>query len=84
MIAANYQSVKKDFADFYAKVADKNETVIVSKDGGSDIVILRLDRYNELTKEERNKAYLEKIDRGIRQLEAGFGQNHDIIEVEDD
>ena len=84
MIAANYQSVKKDFADFYEKVADKNETVVVSKDGGNDIVILRLDRYNELTKEARNKAYLEKIDRGIRQLEAGFGKIHDIIEVEGD
>ena len=40
MIAANYQSVKKDFEDFYEKVADKNETVVVSKDGGNDIVNL--------------------------------------------
>lgn len=40
--------------------------------------------YEEMLKAKRNAEYLEKIDRGIAQLEAGKGQRHDLIEVSAD
>ncbi len=37
--------------------------------------------YEEMLKAKKNTEYLEKIDRGIAQLEAGKGQRHNLIEV---
>ncbi len=34
--------------------------------------------------DDKNTAYLEKIDEAIAQLEAGLGQQHDLIEVDED
>lgn len=49
-----------------------------------NMVILSLDKYNQLIKAARNAEYLAMIDRGIAQLEAGKGQLHELIEVEDE
>ena len=45
---------------------------------------MSLDRYNQLEKAARNAEYLAMIDRGITQLEAGKGQQHELIEVDDE
>lgn len=45
---------------------------------------MSLDRYNQLEKAARNAEYLAMIDRGIAQLEAGKGQQHELSEVEDE
>ena len=45
---------------------------------------MSLDQYNEIMKALRNAEYLAKIDRAFQQLEAGQGQQHELIEVESD
>ena len=45
---------------------------------------MSLDRYNPLEKTAGNAEYLAMIDRGFAQLEAGKGQQHELIEVSDD
>lgn len=44
---------------------------------------MSLERYNQLEKAARNNEYLAMIDRGISQLEAGRGQEHELIEVDE-
>ena len=44
---------------------------------------MSLDNYNRLEKAARNNEYLALIDRGIAQLEAGNGQEHELIEVDE-
>ncbi len=48
-----------------------------------NIVLMSLDKYNQLEKAARNNEYLAMIDRGIAQLEAGNGQEHELIEVDE-
>ena len=43
------------------------------------VVILR-----SMTREQRNQAYLQKIDEGFAQIENGTCQQHDLIEVDED
>ena len=44
---------------------------------------MSLERYNQLEKAARNAEYLAMIDRGIAQLSAGKGQEHELIEVDE-
>lgn len=39
--------------------------------------------YNRLEKAARNNEYLAMIDRSIAQLEAGKGQEHELIEIDE-
>lgn len=46
-----------------------------------NVVLISLDRYNEMEKELRNAKYLAKIERSFEQLYAGKGREHDLIEA---
>ena len=81
MLAVNYSTIRNNFKEFCDKATDFNETIIITRKQEKNIVLMSLDRYNELERAERNAAYLAKIERGIRQLSEGRGQIHDIIEV---
>lgn len=70
----------KDYCD---KASDYHETVIITRKNEKNIVLMSLDKYNQLEKAARNNEYLAMIDRGITQLEAGKGQEHELIEVEE-
>ena len=48
-----------------------------------NIVLMSLDKYNQLEKAARNNEYLAMLDRGIAQLEAGKGQEHELVEVDE-
>ena len=45
---------------------------------------MSLEQYNQIMKMARNAEYLSMIDRAIDQLAAGKGQQHELIEVDDD
>lgn len=45
-----------------------------------NVVLMSLDQYNQLEKAARNNEYISMIDMGIAQLEAGKGQEHELIE----
>ena len=78
MIAANFSTVRNEFKDFCDKVTDDAETVIVTR----NVVIISADRYNEMEKAERNAAFLQKLDRGLKQVHAGHGITKSIAELE--
>lgn len=84
MLAVNYSTIRNNFKDYCDKATDCHETVIVTRKNEKNVVLMSLDRYNQLEKAARNAEYLAMIDRGISQLEAGKGQQHELIEVSDD
>lgn len=57
--------------------------VIVTRKDEKNVVIMSLERYNQLEKAAKNAEYLAMIDRGIAQLESGRGQEHELIEVDE-
>ncbi|MCR5338953.1 MAG: type II toxin-antitoxin system Phd/YefM family antitoxin [Lachnospiraceae bacterium] len=83
MVAVNYSTVRNNLKDYCDKASDMQETVIVTRKDEKNVVILSLEKYNQLEKMARNAEYLAMIDRGIAQLEAGRGQQHDLIEEDD-
>ena len=84
MLAVNYSTIRNNLKDYCDKVTDSQETVIVTRKDEKNVVIISLEKYNQLEKAARNAEYLAMIDRGIAQLEAGKGQRHELIEVEDE
>ena len=83
MLAVNYSTVRNNLKDYCDQATDNGETVIVTRKEEKNIVILSLEKYNQIMKAARNSEYLAMIDRGIAQLESGGGQQHELIEVDD-
>lgn len=83
MLAVNYSTMRSNFKDYCDKATDGHETVIVTRKGEKNVVLMSLEQYNQLTKAARNAEYLAMLDRGIAQLEAGKGQEHELIEVDE-
>ena len=81
MLAVNYSTIRNNLKDYCDKATDSQETVIVTRKNEKNVVILSLERYNQLEKAARNADYLAMIDRSMAQLEAGKGQEHELIEV---
>lgn len=82
MISANFSTVRSNFKDFCDKVTDEAETVIVTRKEGKNVVIISVDRYNEMEKSERNVAFLKKLDRGLKQIHSGHGITKSMAELE--
>ena len=77
MLAVNYSTIRNNLKDYCDKATDSQETVIVTRKNEKNVVILSLERYNQLEKAARNAEYLAMIDRSMAQLEAGKGQEHE-------
>lgn len=83
MLAVNYSTIRNNLKDYCDKASDLHETVIVTRKNEKNIVLMSLEKYNQLEKAARNNEYLAMIDRGIAQLEVGRGQEHGLIEVDE-
>lgn len=83
MVAVNYSTIRNNLKDYCDKASDQHETIIVTRKNEKNIVLMSLDEYNRLEKAARNNEYLAMIDHGIAQLEAGKGQEHELIEVDE-
>lgn len=84
MLAVNYSTIRSNLKDYCDKATDNHETVIVTRKNEKNVVLMSLEQYNAVMKAARNAEYLANIDRSIAQLEAGNGQSHELIEVEDE
>lgn len=82
MLAVNYSTIRNNLKDYCDKATDGHETVIVTRKDEKNVVLLSLEKYNQLEKAARNAEYLAMIDRSMAQLEAGKGQEHELIEVD--
>lgn len=79
MLAVNYTTIRNNLKDYCDEVTDRDETVIVTRKDEKNVVIISLSEYNRLMKAARNAEYLSMIDRSMAQLEAGKGQQHELI-----
>ena len=80
MLAVNYSTIRNNLKSYCDEVTDHNETVIVTRKDEKNVVILSLEKYNQIMKAFQNAEYLAMIDRGIAQLSSGKGQQHELIE----
>lgn len=81
MLAVNYSTIRNNLKNYCDEATDNGETVIVTRKEEKNVVIMSLDKYNQLVKAAKNAEYLAMIDRSIEQLAAGKGQMHELIEV---
>ena len=84
MLAVNYSTITNKLKDYCDQATDNHETVIVTRKGEKNVVLMSLEQYNAIMKATRNAEYLAKIDMSIEQLENGKGQVHELIEVDDE
>ncbi|MGM9935788.1 MAG: type II toxin-antitoxin system Phd/YefM family antitoxin [Candidatus Ornithomonoglobus sp.] len=84
MLAVNYSTIRNNLKDYCDQATDNDEIVIVTRKKEKNVVILSLEHYNKIMKAAKNAEYLAMIDRAIEQLEAGRGQQHELIEVDDE
>lgn len=84
MLAVNYSTIRSNLKSYCDKAINENEAIVVTRRGEKNVVILGMDQYNAIVKAAHNAEYLAKIDRGLQQLASGHGQQHDLIEVDDD
>ena len=80
MLAANYTSVRNNLKSYCDMASDQDETIIVTRKDNKNIVMISIDRFNEMEKQIRNAQYLAKLDRSFEQLYSGKGQKHELIE----
>ena len=80
MLAVNYTTMRNKLKDYCDLVTDQGETIIVTRKADRNVVVLSLEQYNAMEKEIRNAQYQAKLYRSFRQLEAGQGQIHELIE----
>ncbi len=84
MLAVNYSTIRNNLKDYCDKATDNDETVIVTRKDEKNVVLISLEKYNQIMKMARNAEYLAMIDRSMAQLAAGNGQQHELIEEDED
>jgi len=84
MLAVNYSTIRNKLKDYCDKVTDEYETVIVTRKGEKNVVLISLEEYNSMMKAAKNVAYLDMLDRSMEQLARGEGKAHELIEVDND
>ena len=62
MLAVNYSTIRNNLKGYCDQATDNGETIIVTRKAEKNVVILSLDKYNQLTKAARNAEYLAMID----------------------
>lgn len=71
MLAVNYSTIRSKLKDYCDKATDENETVIVTRKDEKNVVIMSLDKYNDMMRTARNADYLDMIDRSMAQIIQG-------------
>ncbi|MGL4607787.1 MAG: type II toxin-antitoxin system Phd/YefM family antitoxin [Eubacteriaceae bacterium] len=83
MLAVNYSTIRNNLKNYCDKTTDEDEVVIITRKEEKNVVLLSLEKYNQLMKAARNAEYLAMIDRGLEQLASGNGQQHELIEIDE-
>lgn len=82
MLAVNYSTMRNKLKDFCDAASERQETVVVTRKNEKNVVLISLEKYNELERAAKNAEYLAMINRRITQLENGEGHEHELIEVD--
>lgn len=71
MLAVNYSTIRENLKAYCDKVTDDSETVIVTRKGEKNVVIISLEEWNALQRAVYNAEYLNKIDRSLADVKSG-------------
>ena len=80
MIAVNYKTMRNNLKEYCDLATDNGATIIITRKEDKNVVVLSLEQFNEMEKELRNARYLDKLERGFKQLLEGKGTVHELIE----
>lgn len=83
MLAVNYSTIRNNLKDYCDKATDMYETIIVTRKDEKNVVLMSLQKYNELMKAIHNAEYLDSIDKSIEQIKQGKIVVKTIEELED-
>ena len=83
MIIVNFSELRKNLKDYGEKAVENKEEIFISRRDKKNLVLLSVDKYNEIIKKIEKYEYWKKIDDGIKELNAGIGVHH-LIEVDDE
>ncbi len=75
MLAVNYSTVRNNLKEYCDRATDNDETIVVTRKEEKNIIIMSLEKYNQLERAARNAEYLYKIDRSMEQ----FSQNRVVV-----
>lgn len=73
MLAVNYSTIRENLKSYCDKVTENHETVIVTRKGEKNVVIISLDEWNELQRAAHNAEYLARLNRSIADINDGRG-----------
>lgn len=82
MLAVNYSTIRRSLKAYCDSVSDQNETIIVTRKGEKNVVLISLEEWNALQKAARNAEYLGKIERSVAELKSNVGVTKTIEELE--
>ena len=71
MMAANYSSVRNRLKFYCDQVCNNDETLIVTRKDERNVVVISLERYNQMEKSIRNAEYLAKLAKADEQIKTG-------------
>ena len=78
MIAINVNDI------FDKMIGNENEIIIKRENDADDLILITAKKYNEILEELKKFQYWQEIDRRIEDLQAGKGEFHELIEVDDE
>jgi len=81
MIVANYTAVRQDFKDYCDQVIEVDQPLIVTRKD-DNVVMISLERFNQLERQARNSDYVAKLTRSYEQAFSGNTVSHDLIEID--
>jgi len=71
MIVDNYTNLRDNLKSYCDRVWEEKETLVISRKGAKNVVLISLDEYNELKKAATNLQYLNELNESIEQGKAG-------------
>ena len=71
MTAVNMTTLRSNLKKYCDKAYKENDAVIIARNNEENLVLVRLDEWDELRKLKENAAYLAKIDRADKQIQEG-------------
>ena len=71
MTAVNMTTLRNNLKKYCDKAYQEKDAVIIARNNEENLVLIRLDEWDELRKLKENAAYLAKIDRADKQIQEG-------------
>lgn len=81
MLVANYSTVRQRFKNYIEQVISTDQPLVVTQKDNS-VVMISMERYNQLEKQARNAEYLGKLQHSHQQAVSGDIVFHDLVEVD--